>query len=547
MRWVSALEKVFPRPELDAPEFSEMSALRGEVFSVQLAYQPEFLLEPLAVEVVSPLCEHVVVRQVRSVPAEYFGAERDEYTPEALPGLYPDLLSRYDDFRSVPGIWHSLWLTVRIPDDAPAGKVPLALRLTHRKPEWGTERDFTVETPVFTLEILPEKLPESRLKVTEWLHCDCLCERYRVAPWSEEFFTVLERYLRNMRRHGVNMVYTPLVTPPLDTRVGLERPTFQSVAIELDDAGGWHFDFTDLGRFLALAERCGMEYFEFSHLFSQWGAKFAPKIMVKRAGGQKCEKYFGWHTAADSTEYRAFLEALLTALGRFLHEKGVFERSYFHISDEPGPDSLERYRSAAQLFHRALPGGKFLDALSHTDFFREGAVQFPVASINHFEEFTDLDLPERWTYYCVSQWDKVTNQFMHFPSARNRIFGVLAYVYRLEGFLHWGYNFWSGQLSTFPVDPYRDPCAGRGFPPGDAFKVYPGPDGVPEDSLRHEVFFDALQDLAALRALEGKTSRETVLGIIGRSFGKLPSMTDYPRDAAALLDLRRAVNAALAE
>ena len=547
MRWVSALEKVFPRPELAAPEFSAMSALRGEIFSVQLAYRPEFLLEPLEIEVISPLRESVEVRQVRSVPAEYFGAARDEYTPEALPGLYPDLLSRYDDFRSAPGIWHSLWLTVRIPDDAPAGKIPLALRFVHCKPEWGTERDFTVETPVFTLEVLPVELPQSKLKVTEWLHCDCLCERYHVAPWSEEFFAVLERYLRNMRRHGVNMVYTPLVTPPLDTRVGLERPTFQSVAVELDGAGAWHFDFTRLGRFLALAEQCGMEYFEFSHLFSQWGAKFAPKIMVKRAEQQEEEKYFGWHTASDSAEYLGFLEALLSALGKFLHEKGFFGRSYFHISDEPGKDSLARYRSAAELFRRALPGGKFLDALSHAEFFREGAVQIPVASINHFEEFTDLDLPERWTYYCVSQWDKVTNQFMHFPSARNRVFGVLAYVCRLEGFLHWGYNFWSGQLSTFPVDPYRDPCAGRGFPPGDAFKVYPGPDGRPEDSIRHEVFFDALQDLAALRRLEEKTSRASVLDLIERTFGKLPTMTDYPREAAALLDLRRAVNASLAD
>lgn len=544
MRWVSALEKVFPRPELAAPEFPKMSVLRGEVFSVQLAYRAEFPLEPLQIEVISPLASRIAVRQVVSVPAEYFGAERDEYTVEALPGLYPDLLTRYDTFRSPHRIWHSLWLTVRVPADAPAGDFPLALRFTHRKPEL-PERDFTQKSPVFTLSVLPAELPQSRLKVTEWLHCDCLCERYRVAPWSAEFFALLERYLRNMRRHGVNMVYTPLVTPPLDTRVGLERPTFQSVAVTLDGEGEWHFDFTDLARFLDLADRCGMEYFEFSHLFSQWGAKSTPKIMVKRAGKTQCEKYFGWHTASDSAEYRAFLEALLTALGKFLHEKGYFERSYFHISDEPGKDSLARYRSAAELFRRALPGGKFLDALSHAEFFREGAVQIPVASINHFEEFAGLDLPERWSYYCVSQWDKVTNQFMHFPSARNRIFGLLAYVYRLEGFLHWGYNFWFGQFSTFAVDPYRDPCSGRGFPPGDAFKVYPGPDGEPEDSIRHEVFFDALQDLAALRALETQTSRESVLGLIERTFGKLPSMTDYPRDAAALLDLRRAVNARL--
>ena len=60
MRWISALEKVFPRPELHAPEFSAMSVLRGEVFSVQLAYRSEFLLEPLVIEVLSPLYKQIV-------------------------------------------------------------------------------------------------------------------------------------------------------------------------------------------------------------------------------------------------------------------------------------------------------------------------------------------------------------------------------------------------------------------------------------------------------------------------------------------------------
>jgi len=110
---------------------------------------------------------------------------------------------------------------------------------------------------------------------------------------------------------------------------------------------------------------------------------------------------------------------------------------------------------------------------------------------NHIGEFTGLDLPERWTYYCVSQWDQVPNQFAHLPSARNRIMGVLSYVYNLDGFLHWGYNFWFSQLSVFELDPYSETCAGGGFPPGDAFKVYPGKDGIPEDSIRHEVFYES--------------------------------------------------------
>ena len=547
MQWISSLEKVFPVKELTLNGMDSASALRGEVYSMQLAYCANTVLDPLQIEVDSPLRDFISVRQTVAMPAEYFGESRDEYTPECLPGLYPDLLTDHTTFRSMCAVWHSLWITVRIPGDFPAGKVPVKLNICHRKNRW-PDRDLDVESPVFTLNVLPEVLPEHNMKVTEWFHADCLCDYYNIEPWSEEFFAVLKNYLINMRSHGINMLYTPLVTPPLDTLQGLERPTFQSVDITLDEQGKWSFDFSNLKKFIMLAEQCDMKYIEFSHLFSQWGAEFAPKVMVRKSQEHAAEKYFHWHTASDSAEYRDFLKALLTALNSFLHEHNWFDRSYFHISDEPNTNSLERYKGFAEIFHECLKGGKFIDALSHPEFFSSGAVQIPIPAINHFDEFKDFDVPECWTYYCVSQWDKVTNQFAHFPAARCRIFGVLAYRYGIEGFLHWGYNFWFGQLSTFKIDPYRDICSGRGFPPGDAFKVYPGKGGKPEDSIRHEVFFEALQDLAALQLLEKKLSRSKVLDIIATACGgSLPTMTEYPRTAGWLLDFRQQINSLIAE
>ena len=100
----------------------------------------------------------------------------------------------------------------------------------------------------------------------------------------------------------------------------------------------------------------------------------------------------------------------------------------------------------------------------------------------------------------------------------------------------------------FEIDPYRNICAGSGFPPGDAFKVYPGSDGKPEDSIRHEVFFEGIQDLAALQLLECSIGREGVLDFIKNLCnGKLPEMDDYPRDKAWLLNFRRELNCKLAE
>mgnify|MGYP007022607128 CR=1 FL=1 len=35
--------------------------------------------------------------------------------------------------------------------------------------------------------------------------------------FSERFWTVLERYVKTAADYGINLLYTPLFTPPLDT------------------------------------------------------------------------------------------------------------------------------------------------------------------------------------------------------------------------------------------------------------------------------------------------------------------------------------------
>ncbi|MEI3004400.1 MAG: glycoside hydrolase domain-containing protein [Victivallales bacterium] len=52
--------------------------------------------------------------------------------------------------------------------------------------------------------------------------------------------------------------------------------------------------------------------------------------------------------------------------------------------------------------------------------------------------------------------------------------GVLLYLYDLDGFLNWGYNFWFTQHSlNWHIDPYQVVDAGRAFCGGGAFMVYP--------------------------------------------------------------------------
>ena len=49
------------------------------------------------------------------------------------------------------------------------------------------------------------------------------------------------------------------------------------------------------------------------------------------------------------------------------------------------------------------------------------------------------------------------------PGNRTRIIGMQIYRYDLDGFLHWGYNFYNSEYSLYPIDPYRCTDAGENF------------------------------------------------------------------------------------
>jgi hypothetical protein len=302
------------------------------------------------------------------------------------------------------------------------------------------------------------------------------------------------------------------------------------------------FDFSRLERYLKLAQACGITHFAMSHAFTQWGAKATPKIVAVVNG--KEQRIFGWDVPSDSPDYADFLRQLMPQLIALLRKCKLDKNVFFSTSDEPTEENLESYRKAAKLLESVIEGLPTLEALSSFEFSKRNLVKIPVPSNNHIEPFVG-NVKDLWTYYCVSQEDRVPNRFMAMGSARNRVIGVIFYLYDIKGFLQWGFNFYNSLLSIEAVNPFADTCAGNWVPAGDAFIVYPNPDGTAGDSLRHEVFFDAIQDLRALRTLEKKIGREAVVGMIHEGLNYEIKMTDYPRSADWLLQLRERINRAL--
>ena len=349
----------------------------------------------------------------------------------------------------------------------------------------------------------------------------------------------MEAFVRSAAKHKCNMLLTPVFTPPLDTAIGGERRTVQLVDVAVSE-GKYGFEFGNFRKWVRMALDCGIEYFEVSHLFSQWGAKAAPKIMAVKDGTY--QQIFGWDTDSAGQEYREFLHQFLTAFKAELKELGIDGRTYFHISDEPEKEHMENFRNAWEGVAKDLEGFQVIDALSDYSFYKEGLVRQPVCAVNHIGPFLEERPEKLWGYYCTAQYVDVTNRFIVLPGFRTRILGVQLYKYRLDGFLHWGYNFYNSERSMYPIDPYRCTDAGGAFPSGDPFLVYPGKDGKPEESMRQMLMDEAMSDYCAFMALEKLAGREKVLELIDE---EKVTFDEYPQDESYLLGLRRKVNQAI--
>ena len=528
---VSSLQRVFLDGRCDLTEHNCDSVLKGERYSYQIAYKSS---EKFFAEIVidSPLSQFITVRSVGNVPSELPVYESDcEFCERNEPGLFPDVLFPIENNRVLikRQNYYALWITVDLPKDTDAGDYEIKIKLK--------KDGETISENIFGLHVINAVLPEQRLIYTQWFHSDSIANYYKIPVFCEKFWALVESFIKAAVHTGVNMLLTPVFTPPLDTEIGGERLTVQLVDVKLEN-GKYSFGFDRFIRWVRLAQKCGIKYFEISHLFSQWGAKYTPKIVAEVNGRQ--ERIFGWETSADSIEYAGFLSAFIPQLIKIIRSLGIEKSTFFHISDEPNEDQIESYSMAKRTVAPLLEDFPIIDALSDYSFYESGIINNPIPCTNDIESFIEKGFPHPWTYYCCGQGGKLSNRFFGMPLSTTRIIGFQLFKYGIEGFLQWGFNFYNSQYSLRSIDPFAVTDADSAFPSGDSFTVYPGKSGAIE-SVRSEVFFQALQDMRALTLLCDRIGKKRTIAAVEADFGII-TFFDYPRGTEKMLNLRKSVN-----
>lgn len=474
-----------------------------------------------------------------------------------FPGLYPDVLQQRpacpeietrihngkpqyfekdtDILLNATNDYQSLWITLNSEEKAEAGTYPVTVTAT-------SLLDGTVlAQKTFTLKVLDAELPDPKVYYTNWIYEDAICDTYSVALYGKEFYQIFDQLVTNAAKHRQNTILLPAFTPPLDTSVGDERRNVQLTDVKRTD-NGWAFSFLRMKEFVDHAKKCGIKFFEHSHLFSQWGAEHAPNIYTVTG-----ERIFGTETDATGTEYKEFLRAYLTAFLQFAKEEQIDKALIFHISDEPALEHIDCYRTAIRNVSDLLQEYPIADALSHVEYYKEGLVKQPVAFIDRADEF-DAVQALFWVYYTGGPHHKrATNRLISNTGARTRVLGLQMYRYRALGFLHWGYNYYYDRMTHGIFNPLLTPCGYKQYP-GVAHLVYPfcskGIYVLP--SIREKLMAEAFDDLRALNLLESLIGRENTLQICQQAFDDPIDCRLIPCEDQ-LCTMRELVNEAIAK
>lgn len=507
----TSLKRVFPRSDPGPRTALELATPRNARLSFQVCYQNQSTdaLRPEC-SVSAPEGVDVQVRRVGYVPQWNLTAQvplEEIEGKEHVPGLVPDPL--FPEQRAVTGPWgtQSFWVTLRVAPDARPGVHELTAHLKF----W----EQSVELPV-RVDVRPLVLEQRRdFPVTHWWNADGIYDWYKVEPFGDEWFRLTEPYLRNMLDHGSNVIFVPLFH---HRREVVQRPA-QLLIVSEPRPGEYEFGWSRVKRFVDLAKKCGFEQFEWPHF---WHMNIQPTgAIVSCAEPQriytmlegKPQLILPADYPATGESYVSFLKQFLPEFRSFLQKEGLDTASWYHVSDEPEgrPEDIENFKNAHELLLEIAPWmkGRILDAISPIQYGRQRLVDYPVPNVAAAAAYRAEGIPH-WVYYCCGPKGTCLNRFFDTPLTKIRMSGFLFYNLEALGFLHWGYNFWYVMDLGFNpvpqnlVDPFTDGAAGttsggEGEPYGDSFVVYPGADG-PIDSIRWEVFAEALQDYALLQA-----------------------------------------------
>ena len=502
------------RPGDEAPRSLLLQGARGEVVSGQVAIRPQQDLSVVSASI-TPLRQRdgtatIQPQSVRFQWVRYIdinrntsGIPEDELIAQA-PASIPDPYWEDPAIEIKADQAQPLWIEVEVPRDAAAGDYAGALTVR--------ADGESAELPV-TLHVWDFEVPQERhLSIVNWWRFPGLGFEDRVEPYGEAYWSLLSRFCEFVVRHRQTDVLA---------HINLIQETG-------NQEQGYTYYTSRLERFAQTAFAAGIRQIQVHSLGRRVGNHLDP----------------GGHIEANETAFR-----LLAELEKLVCDRNWHNRFAVSISDEPFLYHEESYADLVDRVHRTAPSVRCIEAVEAEHL---GDLDIYVPKLSHlnlwyprFEQVRQQGA-ELWFYTCCHPVGRYPNRFLDQSLLKVRALHWLNYLYDLDGYLHWGLNFFAGD------DPYSQEGVSKGLPLGDRAIAYPGRTGL-LGSLRFSAQRDGIEDFEYLWVLEERL-REIKDRVGEDAFWLEPrqrplelcrrviwSFHDYTRDSKVLFETRQAI------
>lgn len=213
-----------------------------------------------------------------------------------------------------------------------------------------------------------------------------------------------------------------------------------------------------------------------------------------------------------------------------LKTKNYFSIFYQHVADEPVDQNVASYNQVLGMVKKYAPELKTIDAVQTDRIGSQLDVVVPVLDVleRRYNSFRKIQQSGREVafYTCWQPQGKYANRLIQMDLLKTRYLPWINFKYGLSGFMHWGFNQWSG-----------DPLNVADNVAGDAWIVYPENNKV-ISSIRLDAFRDGINDYALLYQLSRKSPDKAnqLAGRIIQSFSAYDlDITDFRQARRELL------------
>jgi hypothetical protein len=462
-------DALVPRPICDQ---IDLSLARNEYESFQLVVLPFGNdINKFAIDVSDLRNKNGNTISKSNVEVSMINYNKIDWQPEYVikyKGWYPDPLIPYKPGATISGddVCRPYWITVYAPSGTSPGDYSGTITIS--------AAGMKKITAIVKCRVWDFDLPlVSHLKTHSWDKISYLSEFYNLKEypieWYMRFCALLLKNRLNPGFAGINYVN------------------------QLPDKNG-RYDFSDVEKVLEFCMDRGLSRFS---------------ILQLKKGVLKPEEI--------ETVYK-----FVAAYAKFLRQKGWLDKALVELWDEPTDLEWPDVKARAEKLKLIDPGLRlqlFAEGGPY-DFWDKKTDKYGLNKlIDIWSPYRIVESPEMqsrgveiWSYFCTLSRENSPNFYIDCPPVYQRTIAWYCWMYGLDGFEHWGTNyFWRNVKAGKPMDQkwpdkpwdYRS----YNYYDGEGQLIYPGMDGMIYSSIRLENFRDGMEDYEYLFRLKELLSK----------------------------------------